>query len=162
MRIAVFPGSFDPFTTGHLELAGRASALFDRVYAAVLVNPDKKSAFSLEERLGMIQSALRAAALSNVEAAAFSGLTVEFARSVGAGWLIRGLRGPSDLEYEMRLEAANRRLHPGLQTVYLASAAEQAFISSSAVREIASFGGDLDGLVPDAIKNMIAERLIKR
>jgi len=160
MRAVVCPGSFDPPTVGHIDIIGRAAALFDTVYVAVLVNGAKQPAFTMEERCGMLSEALAAEGIGNVLVEGFDGLTVEYARSRGAAAIVRGVRGAGDLEYEQSLEAANRFLDPGIETVYLVAKPEFSFISSSVVKQIASYGKDIGGLVPGVIKNKIAERLM--
>ena len=162
MKIAVCPGSFDPPTAGHLDVIKRAAALFDRVYVAILHNSSKRAAFSPEERVSLMERAVAAAGLSNVTVEAYDGLTVDFAAKAGAQAMVRGIRGPEDLQYEQGLEAANKYLHDRVETVYLTARPELAFISSSMVKEIGAYGRDIDGLVPEVIKNTIAERLIKR
>ena len=138
-----------------MDIFMRAAELFDMVYVAVLTNPNKKPVFTADERCGLLMEAARAEGLNNVCAEAYSGLAVDFARQKGAAAIIRGIRNGSDLEYERSMEGA-------IETVYLLARPELEFISSSAVKEMASYGKDIDGLVPDAIKNKIAERLIKR
>lgn len=162
MRSAVCTGSFDPPTLGHMDIFMRAAEIFDVVYVAVLTNPGKKPAFTADERCDMIMEAARAEGLNNVRAESYGGLAVDFARRKGAAAIVRGIRNGGDLEYERSMEGANRFLRPDIETVYLLARPELAFISSSAVKELASYGKDIDGLVPDAIKNKIAERLIKR
>jgi len=161
MKTAVCPGSFDPPTRGHLDIIRRAAAMFDMVYVAVLVNPDKRAAFTPEERCGLLREALAAEGVENARVEAFDGLTVDYAGQRGACALVRGVRNGADLSYEQGLEAANKHLDGSLDTVYLLAAPELAFISSSIVKEIASYGREIDGLVPDGIKNKIAERLVK-
>lgn len=162
MKKAVCTGSFDPPTLGHMDIFARAAALFDEVYIAVLTNPHKKPAFTAEERCRLLAEAARAEGLYNVRAEAYSGLAVDFAKENGAAAIIRGIRNGGDLEYERNMEGANKFLRPDIETIYLLARPELAFISSSAVKEMASYGKDIDGLVPDAIKNKIAERLIER
>ena len=162
MHIVVYPGSFDPITCGHMDVLRRGAALCDKLYVGVLNNAQKRHAFSLEERKAFIELACRAEGIKNVEARAFDGLLVNFAAQCGATALLRGLRNAEDFSYEAQLFAANRHLAPNIETVYLAANPALAFISSGLVREICSYGGNIDGLVPDAIKNIIAERLSKR
>jgi len=162
MRIAVYPGSFDPLTAGHMDVIARAAKLFDELHVTVLENPAKRCAFSIEERREMIAEAAAAEGIENVIADSFEGLTTDWARRVGACAMIRGIRDGEDAAYELRLAAANRRLCDAIETVLLPARPELSYISSSAVREIASHGRDIDGLVPEAIKNKIAERLIER
>ena len=159
MKKAIFAGSFDPFTVGHMDVLCRAAELFDEVHVGVLVNPDKHPVFTPEECCAMICAAVNGAGLKNVRVSSFSGLLVDFARSVGAAYNVRGLRNGADFEYEYPMEYYNRRLSPGLQTVYLASDPAHVHISSSAVRSLMAFGGDITGLVPDEICKIIAERV---
>ncbi|MDR0841121.1 MAG: pantetheine-phosphate adenylyltransferase [Christensenellaceae bacterium] len=162
MKSAVYAGTFSPFTMGHLDILSRACALFDRVYVAVLANGEKAPVFTLEERRDMIAACARAEGLTNVVAETGAGLLVEYMKAKGACTVVRGLRGAADLAYESQLDCANRHLLPGFETVCLLAKPELSFLSSSVVREIGAYGGDLDGLVPAAIKNFIAERLITR
>ncbi len=162
MRIAVYPGTFDPFTLGHLDILTRACRLFDHVYVAVLANGEKKPCFSAQERCAMIETSIRAAGLANATAEGNEGLLVHYAHEKGACAVVRGLRDAADLAYESRLDSANRRLLPGFETVCLMAKPEMSFLNSGIVREIGSYGGDISGLVPDSIKNTIAERLINR
>jgi len=153
-RICVFPGSFDPVTVGHLDLIERAAALFDEVIVAVMHNPAKCGCFSVEARLALIGKAV--AHLPNVRTDAWDGLTAEYARHTGAACILRGLRGVSDFESEKTLAQLNARLLPGLETVFLMTKPEHACISSSAVREAASFGADVSAFVPAAIAEDVA------
>lgn len=162
MNVVVYPGSFDPFTLGHLDILARSALLYDKVYVGVLNNSMKRHAFSPEERKIFVKAVCDSEGIQNVEVLAFDGLLVEFARTCGAKALIRGLRTASDFVYEAQMFAANRHLAPDIETVYLAANPALSFISSGLVREIGAFGGNIDGLVPDAIKNTIAERLLKR
>lgn len=160
MRTAVCPGSFDPPTVGHIDIIRRAALLFDKVYIAVLVNATKKPSFTMEERCAMLNEALEECGVENAVVEGYEGLTVEYAKEKGALAMVRGVRGEQDMGYEQSLEAANKFLDGGIETVYLASKPELSFISSSVVKEIASYGRDISGLVPESIKNKIAERLI--
>lgn len=162
MRIAVYPGTFDPFTLGHLDILTRACGLFDHVYVAVLVNGEKHPIFTDAERCAMIETSIRHSGLTNATAEKNSGLLANYVREKGACAVVRGLRDAADLAYESRLDCANRRLAPGLETVCLIARPEISFLSSGIVREVGSYGGDISGLVPEPIKNMIAERLINR
>lgn len=150
MNVAVYPGSFDPITNGHLDVVRRASAVFDRLVVAVLENPSKSPLLETEQRLAAIREALDEAALGTVEVDAFQGLTVEFCRRLDAKFLVRGLRGGRDLEAEMQLALNNRQLAPEIDTVFFLTSHEHAFVSSSLVREISRFGGDVSGMVPAA------------
>lgn len=155
MRTCIYPGSFDPLTLGHLDIIRRAAAQYDRVIVAVLHNPAKKGCFPVDKRLEMIAKACQG--LSGVETAAWDGLLVDFVRHTGACAVIRGLRGVSDFESEMTMAQLNERLLPGLETVFLMTRPEHQCVSSSAVREAASFGADISGFVPAAIAGDIQE-----
>ncbi|MBF2057891.1 MAG: pantetheine-phosphate adenylyltransferase [Cyanobacterium sp. T60_A2020_053] len=147
--IAIYPGSFDPITFGHLDLIQRGSILFERVIVAVLKNPNKKPLFSVEKRLEQIKRCT--ADISNVDVDSFSGLTVEFARLRQGGVLLRGLRVLSDFEQELQMAHINKTLGAEIETVFLATNTAHSFVSSSVVKEIAKFGGKIDHLVPDVI-----------
>ncbi len=162
MKTAVYPGSFDPFTLGHLDVLKHACELFDTVYVGVLINRNKSYAFTLDERRAMVENVLAAEGLTNALVDTFDGLLVEYMRRVNATYIVRGLRSAADYFYESEIAAVNKQLMPVARTVYLAADPQLAFISSGTVREIASFGGAIDGLVPDSIKQIIAERLIQR
>lgn len=155
-RIAIYPGSFDPPTRGHEDLARRALALCDRLIVAVAINPGKQPLFSVEERLRLLQVALGDD--PRIEFASFSGLLADFAREREATMAVRGLRAVSDFEYEFQMALMNRRLNPGLETVFLVPAVDLTYLSSSLVREAARFGGNLDGLVHPAVARALAER----
>lgn len=162
MKIAVCTGSFDPVTVGHMDVFRRAAGLFDMVYVAVLGNSSKKTAFTSEERCAMINRAAEAAGITNLRAEAYDGLAVDYAREKNACAIVRGIRNEADFAYETGMGLANRHLAGEIETVYLYADPKLSFISSSLVKELASYGKDIDGLVPDAIKNKIAERLIER
>ena len=143
-RVAVFPGSFDPMTMAHLDVARRAAALFDRLVIGVLHNPKKSPLFSVEERVALIREA-RGRVRRQRGGGGFDGLTVEFARRSEAGFIVRGLRAVSDFEAELQMAHTNRRLQPGVDTVFLMSALEFGYLSSSLAKEVAQFGGDVAG-----------------
>jgi pantetheine-phosphate adenylyltransferase len=161
MRTCVYPGSFDPFTIGHHDVLERAVAMFERVYVSVLHNAAKRPIFSVEERVDMIRRMVNAEGMQNVEVTYFEGLLVDYAHKIGADYVIRGLRATMDFEYEFQINALNLHLAPDVETVYFMARPEHSFLSSSAVREIGSMGGNIKGLVPDSIQNIIAERLRK-
>ena len=148
MSIAVFPGSFDPFTVGHLDIVRRAAGVFDELYVTIFDNPGKGCEFSLDERLELIRDAV--ADIPNVKVDANSGILVDYLRSIGASVIVRGIRSGSDVEYESMLEAVNTRIAPEIATVYLISKPEHAHISSSLVRQLMKIGISIEGLVPDA------------
>ncbi|HEX2637299.1 MAG TPA: pantetheine-phosphate adenylyltransferase [Gemmatimonadales bacterium] len=155
-RIAIYPGSFDPPTRGHEDLIRRSLALADRVIVAVAVNPLKQPLFTVAERLAMLQAAIGGE--SRVSYQSFDGLLVEFARRVGATIVVRGLRAVSDFEYEFQMALMNRQLHPSLETVFLVPALELTYLSSSLVREVARFGGDVSALVQPGVAEALARR----
>ena len=146
MSIAIYPGSFDPITNGHLDIATRAAKIFDKLVIGVYENPNKPLLFTAEERVELIRRAI--ADLPNVEVESFSGLTVDFARRVKAQAMVRGLRMSADFEREFDMAMMNKRLYPELETVCLMARVEYQFLSSSLLKEAASLGGDIDGLVP--------------
>lgn len=156
-RVAVFPGSFDPMTNAHLDVAQRAAALFDRLVIGVLNNPRKSPLFSVEERIGQISAAV-ADFGANVEVAGFDGLTVDFARRNGAGFIVRGLRAVSDFEAELQMAHTNRKLQPGMDTVFLMSALDFGYLSSSLAKEVAQFGGEIAGMVPSPVAEALRGR----
>jgi pantetheine-phosphate adenylyltransferase len=156
-RVAVFPGSFDPMTMAHLDVARRAAALFDRLVIGVLHNPKKAPLFSVEERVAMIQASV-ADFGGNVTVEAFDGLTVEFARRQEAGFIVRGLRAVSDFEAELQMAHTNRRLQRGVDTVFLMSALEFGYLSSTLAKEVAQFGGDIGEMVPAPVQSALEAR----
>ena len=149
MRIALYAGSFDPITKGHEDLIMRSLAFVDRLIVAVARNVNKAPMFTEEERVALIKSAV--ADESRIEVRAFDGLLVDFAKSVNARLLIRGLRAVSDFEYEYQMALMNRHLSPGLETVFMVPSLDTTYISASMVREVARFGGDVSGLVHPAV-----------
>jgi pantetheine-phosphate adenylyltransferase len=158
-RIAVCPGSYDPVTNGHLDVISRASAMFDTVIVAVVNLPMRKerTLFTAEERVAFIEHAT--AHLVNVKVEPFSVLTVDFARDHGAKSIVRGLRAISDFEYELELNQLNRVQAPDIESVYLMASAKYSFIRSSGVKELATFGGRIEGLVPEAVARALKERI---
>ncbi len=151
--IAIYPGSFDPITLGHLDIIERGGKLFDRVIVAVLCNPNKTPLFSVEKRIEQIQISTQH--LKNVEVDSFRGLTIEYAKSKGANVLLRGLRVLSDFEKELQMAHTNKTLYEGVETLFLATSKEYSFLSSSVVKEIAQFGGSIKHLVPENVSRDI-------
>jgi pantetheine-phosphate adenylyltransferase len=158
-RIALFPGSFDPPTKGHEDLIRRSLALADRVLVAVAANSAKEPLFTVEERLGMLRAAVGAEPRISVET--FEGLLADFAKGAGASVVVRGLRAVSDFEYEFQMALMNRQLHPSLETVFLVPAVDLTYLSSSLVREVARYGGDVSGLVHPAVAKALARRFAR-
>jgi pantetheine-phosphate adenylyltransferase len=155
-RIAIYPGSFDPPTYGHLDVISRASRLFDRVVVAVLTNTSKQSSFSVEERVTMMRELL--AEHASVDVDGFQGLLVDYARRREAVAIVRGIRNGTDFDYEQQMAGMNRHLDGAIETVFLAPSAAHAHISSTLVREIAALGGSVRGLVPPAVEARIERR----
>ena len=162
MRLAVYPGSFDPITHGHLDVIDRACAVFDRLIVAVLVNTRKTPTIPVEERADLIRAAIAAElgpdAGERIEVVTYEGLTVELAREKGATSIVRGLRALSDFESEQAIAHLNRQLAPEVDTVFFMTGIEHAYLSSSLVREIAAFGGDLSAMVPDVVARALEEQ----
>lgn len=158
-RIAVCPGSYDPITNGHLDVIGRASKLFEEVVVAVVDIPVRKgkTLFKTAERISFVERATEH--MGNVRAAPFSNLVVEFAQSVGARAIVKGLRAISDFEYELEMHQLNRREAPEIESVYLMASSQYSFLRSSGVKELATFGGNIDDLVPDYVAARLKEEL---
>jgi pantetheine-phosphate adenylyltransferase len=156
-RVALYPGSFDPLTNGHLDVLFRARRLADRVIVAILENDSKKPLFSVEERVEMIREIVGAD--EGVSVRSFSGLLVDFAAQTGATLLVRGLRAISDYEYELQMALMNRRLAPAIETVFLMAKEEYSYVSSRLVKEVARLGADVSGLVPEPVRHRLKERL---
>ena len=160
MRAAIYPGSFDPVTFGHLDILRRAAKIFDRVYVAVLRNGAKKALFTVEERLEMLRESVEG--IPGVVCEAFDGLAVEYARKRNAVAMVRGLRAVSDFEAELKMATANRYLDPGIEMVYLMTTHEHSFLSSSIVKEVASMGGNVSGWVPEAVARRLRAKFAQR
>ncbi|AJA48157.1 phosphopantetheine adenylyltransferase [Clostridium pasteurianum DSM 525 = ATCC 6013] len=149
MKVAVYPGSFDPITNGHLDIIKRAAKVFDEVIVVILLNPQKKSLFSVEERVELIKKVLKFN--KNIKIECYNGLLVDFMREKGAKVIIKGLRAMSDFEYEFQMALMNNKLDPNVETVFMMTRAEYSYLSSSSVKQVAVFGGCIKGLVPDEI-----------
>ena len=156
--IAIYPGSFDPPTNGHLDLIERASKIFDELIVAILRNPEKNPLFSLEERSEMLESLTTQ--FRNVRVDTFVGLTVEYAAKVKAGAVLRGIRAISDYEYELQMALMNRKLRPDLETVFMMPAGKYSYLSSRLVREIAHLGGSIKGLVPELVERRLKGKFL--
>lgn len=153
---ALCPGTFDPVTNGHLDIIGRAAQAFDAVVVGVLENPSKRTMFGVEERVALLEDAC--SSMPNVKVAGFAGLLVDFARSEGATVIVKGLRAVSDYEYEIQMAQMNLRLGE-LETLFMPTNPRWSFLSSSLIKEVAGFGGGVDGLVPDAVAAKLRDRL---
>lgn len=160
MRRAVYPGSFDPITNGHLDIIKRAANVFDEVVVGVLINPDKKGLFNNEERVELIERSI--ANLPNVKVESFSGLLIDFMKEKGAKVIVKGLRAVSDFEYEFQMSLMNNKLDPTIETVFMMTNSKYSYLSSSSVKQVATFGGCIKGLVPEIILNDIVAKAIKK
>ena len=160
-RVAVCPGSYDPVTNGHLDIIGRASRVFDRVVVGVVGQSIRKSGslFTADERTGFIERAIAGNGIDNVEVKVFTNLLVEFARECGASAIVKGLRAISDFEYEFEMNQLNRKAAPDIESVYIFASSEYSFIRSTGVKELATFGGDISGLVPPEVAKALVERV---
>jgi pantetheine-phosphate adenylyltransferase len=156
--VALYPGSFDPITNGHLDLIQRGSALFDKLFVAILRNDEKQALFSVDERIEMLREVVQP--FPNVEVGSFDGLLVEYAAHCGASVIIRGIRAVSDYEYELQMALMNRRLRPDIETVFLMASEAHSFLSSKLVKEVIRLGGRITGLVPPSIEGKLRKRLL--
>ncbi len=157
MNIAIVPGSFDPVTNGHLDIIKRTSALFDVVYVSILSNSAKTPLFSVEERIELIKRVT--AGIENVKVETFTGLLVDYAREKKANFIVKGLRAVSDFEYEFQMSMINKHLAPEIETFFITTSSEYSYLSSSIVKEVAKFGGDLNGMLPNEIINDIQKKI---
>lgn len=159
MKIGIYPGSFDPVTLGHLDIISRAVKVFDHLIVAVMVNPQKHCSFTAQERIELIRKAVQD---DSIEVVAFDGLLADYAKIRQATAIVKGLRALSDFEYEFQMALTNKKLNPMLDTLFLATSAEYMFLSSSMVKQVASFGGDISAFVPPAILMEIQGRLSRK
>lgn len=160
MRRAVYPGSFDPVTFGHIDIIERAAALVDELIVAVLVNQAKTPLFSVDERVNMLRDV--AGHVSNVRVEAFSGLSVDFVKKCDARFIVRGLRAITDFEYELQMSQTNRIMAPEIDTIFLTTSLSYAYLSSTTVKEVASYGGDISHFVPALVAERIKEKVKER
>ena len=160
MTTAVYPGSFDPLTFGHIDILHRAAGIFERVVIAVIENPSKRPLFTTDERVAMIRASI--GAMPRVEVNTFNGLTIEFARRAGARVIVRGLRAVSDFESEFQMALMNRRLEPEVTTVFIPTSLRHLFLSSSLIKELTAFGGDIAEFVPESVVEPLKQRLATR
>jgi pantetheine-phosphate adenylyltransferase len=156
--VALYPGSFDPITNGHLDLIQRGSALFDKLIVSILRNEEKKVLFSVPDRIEMLNEVT--SGLPNVQVGSFDGLLVDYAAECGASVILRGIRAVSDYEYELQMALMNRRLKPEIETVFLMAGEAHSFISSRLVKEVIRLGGNISGLVPPSIEGRLRKRLL--
>ena len=156
--VALYPGSFDPITNGHLDLIERGSALFDKLIVSILRNEEKKVLFSVPDRIEMLNEVT--SGLPNVQVGSFDGLLVDYAAECGASVILRGIRAVSDYEYELQMALMNRRLKPEIETVFLMAGEAHSFISSRLVKEVIRLGGNISGLVPPSIEGRLRKRLL--
>lgn len=164
MRRAIYPGSFDPVTNGHLDIIERGCKLFDEIIIAILVNPEKQPFFSIEERRVMLSEVLSHINQGNctVRVDSFSGLLVQYAVAQQADVIVRGIRAISDYEYELQMALMNRRLEPGIETVFMMPAESYSYVSSRLVKEVFQLGGAIEGLVPPLVEQRMKEKIPKR
>jgi pantetheine-phosphate adenylyltransferase len=156
MKRAVYPGSFDPVTYGHLDIIARSAEIMDELVVGVLINQAKTPLFSVEERVNMLHILTKN--LSNVRIESFSGLSVDFAREAGAGFIVRGLRAITDFDYELQMSQTNRIMAPEIDTIFLTTSLQYAYLSSTTVREVASYGGDISNFVPPEVEKAVMKK----
>jgi pantetheine-phosphate adenylyltransferase len=158
-RIAVYPGTFDPITNGHVDILRRSLQVFDRVIVAIATNPRKAPLFTIEERVAFIRGSLPDVPAERVECDSFTGLLVDYCRATGINTIVRGLRAIADFEYEFQFAHMNRRLAPSVDTMFFMTAEENFYVSSSLVKEVATFGGDVSGFVPEVVHDALLAKL---
>ncbi len=156
MKIAIYPGSFDPVTNGHIDIIERAAKIFGKIYVAVIKNPDKKAEFSFDDRIKMLKGAVPH--LKNVSIGSFDGLLVDYAKKKKAKAIIRGLRAVSDFEYEFQMALTNRKMCPDIETIFFMTGYKYAYLSSSMVRQISKLGGPIPGMVPPTVEKELNKR----
>jgi pantetheine-phosphate adenylyltransferase len=156
--VAIYPGSFDPITNGHLDLIERGAAFFDKLIVSILRNDEKQALFSVEERMEMLSEVV--GGFSNVEVGSFDGLLVDYAAQNGASVILRGIRAVSDYEYELQMALMNRRLRPEIETVFLMAGEAHSFVSSRLVKEVIRLGGNISGLVPPSVEGRLRKRVL--
>lgn len=159
MNTAVYPGSFDPITNGHIDILKRASKIFDRIIVVILINSQKNSLFLASERVSMIQGIIDELGLSNVEVDTNEGLLIDYCKSVDSNIVIRGLRSVTDFEYELQIAQVNRVQSPGLETVFLTTSLDYSYLSSTIVKEFASYGGDISSYVPESVQRLVEAKI---
>lgn len=161
MKVAICPGSFDPVTIGHMDIVRRACGIFDEVIVAISINPEKNFSFNSDERVSLLERVIAEEGLSNVKVDKVEGLLADYCRKKGSTVVVKGLRAMTDFEYEFQMALTNKKLNPELETMFLATSAENMFLSSSMVKQVAGFGGDISHFVPSCILKEISERLRK-
>jgi len=162
MAVAIYPGTFDPITFGHIDIAQRARSLFAKLFVAVVANPHKRPLFTLEERVEITEAALLEAGIDGVEVVSYDGLLVECARDHGADAIVRGLRANSDFEYEFQMALTNRDLDPNFESVFFMTAGKWSFLSSSIVKEVCAYGGEVSSFVPSSVEAALRKKLSER
>ena len=160
MRVAIYPGSFDPITNGHLDIITRGSKVFDKLIVGVLVNIDKVGLFSIEERVELIKRVT--SHLPNVEVVSFNGLLVDLARKYDAKVILKGLRAVTDFEYELQMAQTNRIMNPNIDTIFLTTSLQYAYLSSTTVKEVASYGGDISRFVPAIVVDQVFHKMAEK